>query len=215
MSLPLWWAPGPQASVGAACGLSSSCGSGALEHSLNSCGTQASLLQGMWGLPRWGLKSVSPALAGGFFTTEPPGKPLQVLSCLIFKTRTLNNLPKNYQLVCRQAQIQTQINLILKPYKVKVKVKSLSRVQLFATPWTVAHQAPPSMGFSRQEYWSGLPFPSPGDLLEPRSPALQADTLTSEPPGKPYSLSPKLHCHLKWLVWQMLRGLASFLYICF
>ena len=59
----------------------------------------------------------------------------------------------------------------------------------FATPWTVAHQAPPSMGFSRQEYWSGLPFPSPGDLpdpgIEPRSPTLQADALTSEPPGKP------------------------------
>ena len=71
----------------------------------------------------------------------------------------------------------------------KVKVKSLSRVQLFATPWTVAHQAPLSMGFSRQEYWSGLPFPSPGDLpdpgIEPRSPALQADSLTSEPPEKP------------------------------
>ena len=67
-------------------------------------------------------------------------------------------------------------------------VKSLSRVQLFATPWSVAHQAPPSMGFSRQEYWSGLPFPSPGDLpnpgIEPRSPILQADALTSEPPGK-------------------------------
>ena len=70
----------------------------------------------------------------------------------------------------------------------KVKVKSLSRVRLFATPWTVAYQAPPSMGFSRQEYWSGLPFPSPGDLpnpgIEPSSPAFQADTLTSEPPGK-------------------------------
>ena len=56
-------------------------------------------------------------------------------------------------------------------------------------PWTVAHQAPPSMGFSRPEYWSGLPFPSPGDLpnpgIKPRSPALQADFLTSEPPGKP------------------------------
>ena len=56
-------------------------------------------------------------------------------------------------------------------------------------PWTVAHQAPPSMGFSRQEYWSGLPFPSPGDFpdpgIEPRSPTLQADTLTSAPPGKP------------------------------
>ena len=71
----------------------------------------------------------------------------------------------------------------------KVKVKSLSRVRLFATPWTAAHQAPLSMGFSRQEYRSGLPFPSPGDLpnpgIEPGSPALQADTLSSEPPGKP------------------------------
>ena len=71
----------------------------------------------------------------------------------------------------------------------KVKVKSLSHVQLFATPWTVAYQAPPSMEFSRQEYLSGLPFPSPGDLpnpgIEPRSPTLEADALTSEPPGKP------------------------------
>ena len=69
-------------------------------------------------------------------------------------------------------------------------MKSLSRVRLFATPWTEAYQAPPSMGFSRQEYWSGLPFPSPGDLpdpgIEPGSPAFQADALTSEPPGKPY-----------------------------
>ena len=68
----------------------------------------------------------------------------------------------------------------------EVKVESLSCVQLFATPWTVAHQAPPSMGFSRQEYWTGLPFPSPGDLpdpgIEPTSPTLQADALTSEPP---------------------------------
>ena len=71
----------------------------------------------------------------------------------------------------------------------KVKVKSPSPVQLFATPWTVAYQAPPSMEFSRQEYWSGLLFPSPGDLpnpgIKPRFPALQADTLPSEPPGKP------------------------------
>ena len=70
-----------------------------------------------------------------------------------------------------------------------VKTKSLSRVQLFATPRTVACQTPPSMGFSRQEYWSGLPFPSPGYLpnpgIEPRSPAFQVDALTSEPPGKP------------------------------
>ena len=67
-------------------------------------------------------------------------------------------------------------------------MKSLSRVRLFEAPWTVAYQAPPSMGFSRQEYWSGVPFPSPGDLpnsgIEPWSPALQADALTSELPGK-------------------------------
>ena len=68
-----------------------------------------------------------------------------------------------------------------------MKVKLLSRFQLFATPWTEAyHQAPPSMGFSRQEHWSGLPFPSPGDLPDPgiesRSPAFQADALTSELP---------------------------------
>ena len=69
------------------------------------------------------------------------------------------------------------------------KVKSLSCVQLFVTPWTIAYKGPPSMEFSRQEYWSGLPFPSPGDLpnpgIEPRSPALQAVALPSEQPGKP------------------------------
>ena len=63
----------------------------------------------------------------------------------------------------------------LKVKKVK-KVKLLSRVRLFETPWTVAYQASPTMGFSRQEYWSGLSFPSPGDLpdpgIEPGSPAL-------------------------------------------
>ena len=66
--------------------------------------------------------------------------------------------------------------------------KLLSHVQLFATPWTVAYQAPPSMGFSRQECRGGLPFPSPGYLpdpgIKPGSPALQADTLLSEPPEK-------------------------------
>ena len=68
------------------------------------------------------------------------------------------------------------------------KWKSLSCVWRFATPRTVAYQAPQSMGFSRQEYWSGLPFPSPGDLpdpgIKPRSPTLQGDALPSEPPGK-------------------------------
>ena len=69
-----------------------------------------------------------------------------------------------------------------------LKIQSLSCVQLFAIPWIVDYQAPPSMGFSRQEYWSGLQFTSPEDLpdpgIEPRSPTLQADTLRSEPPGE-------------------------------
>ena len=69
------------------------------------------------------------------------------------------------------------------------EVKPLSRVWLFATQWTVTYQALWSMGFSRQDYWSGLPFPSPGDLPNPGiehvSPALQTDALPSEPLGKP------------------------------
>ena len=83
------------------------------------------------------------------------------------------------------------------------EVKSLSRVRLFVTPWTVAYQAPQSVEFSRQEYCSGLPFPSPGNLpnseIEPRSPALQADALPSEPPGIPqymYLFSFKFFSHL-------------------
>ena len=68
------------------------------------------------------------------------------------------------------------------------QVKSLSHVRLFVTPWTVGHQTLLSMGFFSQEYWSGLPFPSPGDLPDPGielgSPTLQADSLPSEPPGK-------------------------------
>ena len=68
-------------------------------------------------------------------------------------------------------------------------MKSLNRVQHFVTPWTVAYQAPPSTEFSRQGYWSGLPFPSPEDLpnpgTEPGSSTLQADALLSEPQGKP------------------------------
>ena len=83
-------------------------------------------------------------------------------------------------------------------------MKSLSRIRLFATPWTVAYQAPLSMGFSSQEYWSGfspVDLPDPG--MEPRSPALQTDALPSEPPGKSivfsvdgYSILPYIYlCH--------------------
>ena len=80
-------------------------------------------------------------------------------------------------------------------WKWKVKVKSFSHIPLVATPWTATYQAPPSMGFSSQEYWSGVPLPSPRTLewvaipfskgfSRPRSPVLQADSLPFEPPGK-------------------------------
>ena len=75
-------------------------------------------------------------------------------------------------------------------------MKSLNCVRLFVTPRTVAYQAPPSMGFSRKEYWSGLPFPSPGDLphpgiesASPVAPTLAGRLFTTEPPGKPQLLN--------------------------
>ena len=79
---------------------------------------------------------------------------------------------------------------------VNVKVKLLPCVRLFVIPWTVAYQAPPSMGFSRQEYWNGLSFPSPVDLpnpeIEPGSPALWADSLPTELLGKPHPHSKQI-----------------------
>ena len=79
-----------------------------------------------------------------------------------------------------------------KNYAHAVSAQSLSHVQLFVNPWTVAHQAPLSMGFSRQVPWSGVPFPSPGDLpdpgMEPLSPAARAVAggfCTAAPPGRP------------------------------
>ena len=77
------------------------------------------------------------------------------------------------------------------------------------TPWTVAHQAPLSMGFSRQGYWSGLPCPPPGDLpnpgIEPRSPTLQADSLPSEPPGKIHTHThTHTHTHINHMMFAFL-----------
>ena len=78
--------------------------------------------------------------------------------------------------------------------KKRKKVKSFSCVRLFVTPRTVAYQAPPSMGFCRQEYWSGLPFPSPGDLLDTGieavslvPPASVGRSFATKPPGKPFT----------------------------
>ena len=127
-----------------ACGFSS-CSSWALEHRLNSCGAWAQLFHSMWHLPRSGIEPMSPPLADGFFT-ESPGKPLA--------GRFSTTGPRE----------KSQDHNILKNECVQNRI---SCVQLFATPLTVVRQAPLSMGFSRQEYWSGLPFPPLGDLFNP------------------------------------------------
>ena len=78
-------------------------------------------------------------------------------------------------------------------------LRHFSHVQLFATPWAVACQAPLSMGFPRQEYWSGLPFPFPGDLsdpgMEPPSPALAGGFFTTKPPGEPFTCISSFNYH--------------------
>ena len=85
---------------------------------------------------------------------------------------------------------------------VSVCAQPLGGSYLFVTPWVVARQAPQSVGFPRQEYWSGLPFPSPGHLLkpgiEPEPPALAGEFFTTEPPGKPQEemLKPLILCKL-------------------
>ena len=80
-------------------------------------------------------------------------------------------------------------DLFVKTLVMTVVVQLLNLVHLFVTPWTIALQAPLSIGFSRQEYWSGLPFPPPGDLpnpgMKPKSPALAGRFFTAGPPGKP------------------------------
>ena len=157
-------------------------------------------------VPRPGIEPESSAVQGEFLTAGPPGKSLfgplkrPTLLCCLESTHcaclvsvvfplldiSIPNLPS--------LEAPTKIFLVRllcardsQACGVGMKVKSLGHVQLFATPGTVAYQAPPSMGFSRQEYWSGLPFPSPGGLpspgIEPGPPTLQADAFPSEPPG--------------------------------
>ena len=100
-------------------------------------------------------------------------------------TNSLKPLPnKQIDVLNSTIFLFTTLRTLLSPYCDCSEAKLLSRVRLFATAWTVARQAPLSMGFSSQEYWNGLPFPSPGDIpgpgIEPGSPALQADSLPTE-----------------------------------
>ena len=119
-------------------------------------------------LPHPGIKPesfMSPVLADGFFTTSTTccaaAKSLQ--SCLTL-CDPRDGSPQGSPVpgILQARTLEWVAISFSNAWKWKVKVKSLSRVLLLATPWTAAHQAPPSMGFSRQEYWSGLPLPSPG-----------------------------------------------------
>ena len=120
------------------------------------------------------------------------------ISALFWKTERSGNISHKFSPKIAQLNLSTVVSIfciwglfssaLLRPHRSslshlwKVKVKSLSHVQLFVTPWTVAYQAPPSMGFSRQEYWSGVPLPSLDDLpnpgIKPRSPILQGNPCT-------------------------------------
>ena len=121
---------------------------------------------------------------------------------LLAKLQSLFRFYQNFLLISSApgSNIRTHIAFldVMSPWKWKCSL--LSPVRLFATPQTVAHQAPLSMAFPRQEYWNGLPFPSPEDLpnpwIKPGSPTLQAYSSLFEPPRKPHiSLtSPKLDC---------------------
>ena len=105
----------------------------------------------------------------------------------------------------------------------KVKLKLLGHVRFFATPWTVAHQASPSMEFSRQEYWSGLPFPSPEDLphpgIEPRSPTLQADAFIIWAMKEVFEFICLRHTSsnskLKVIVWTVSLMSSAYVCVCF
>ena len=112
-------------------------------------------------------------LAGGFFTTEPSGKSAYIHAAAAAAAKSLQSCPTLCDPIdgslpgspipgILQARTLEWVAISFSDaWKWKVKMKSLSRVRLLATPWTAAYQAPPSMGFSRQEYWSGVPLPSP------------------------------------------------------
>ena len=148
----------------------------------------------------WKLLAICQALAqlwgnwkGCRVSPMPPRASEWTTHCLAHHALALGKVlrsprPSHGQ-ICIFIQICIHPESLLVLIVTEVKVKVFSCVLLFVTPWTVAHQAPLSMEFSRQEYWSGMPFPSPGYLpdpgIKPRSPAWQADSLQSEPAGKP------------------------------
>ena len=124
---------------------------------------------------------MSPALAGGLFTTDPNGKPTKALyfiQNLFYTKSTISQVYISKFPNVKSFLVETVSQFLLFPYSGDLVAKSCPTL---ATPWTVACQAPRSMRFSRQEYWSGLPYASPADLPDPGtkagSPALQRDSL--------------------------------------
>ena len=149
-----------------------------LQHRLNSCSTRASLLRRMWDRPELGIEPVSPVLAGGLFTTEPPGVPFHWNLDLRNCCRLFSGPPKKVELICRKQEtldIQSlRLDDVLGNYKFFYFIgtqhggkfcKCCLVVWSIATPWIVANQLPLYVRFPRQEYWSGLPFPSSGIFL--------------------------------------------------
>ena len=135
----------------------------------------------MWNLPRPGIEPLSSALAGGFLSTVPPGKSctsslsihLEWTLAAVATAKSLQSCPTLCDPIdgsppgspisgILQARTLEWIAISFSnAWKRKVKVKLLCHVQFLATPWTAAYQVPLSMEFSRQEYWSGVPLPSP------------------------------------------------------
>jgi len=151
-------------------------------------------------LPNQGIEPRSPTWQVDSLPAEPPGKPLIYTEIIRKNEIFIEKWPWILWIWWAQGANEATMWVLL---KMKVKVKSLSSVWLFVTPWTVAYQASPSVGFYRQGYYSGLSFPSPGELpdpgIKPRSPVLQADVLPSEPPGKPeYCLSAVKYAGVNW-----------------
>ena len=156
--------------------------------------------KGLWGEP-WGAGRQTMILS----TLQPANSLLQTMGSLTwqghqsFQRRELRDFPFLQQLRCKIQDKDGQ-----KPVRKQNDSCSCLAAQSFATPWTEFCQAPLSMEFSRQEYWSGLPLPSPRELsnprTEPRSPALQADSLPSESPGKPWMIYKAIRQRL-WEWW--------------
>ena len=120
----------------------------------------------MWDLLWSGVKPVSSALAGRFCTIAAVAAANSLQSCPTV-CNPIDSTPAGSPIpgILQARTLECVAISFSNAQKWKVKVKSLSRVQLLVTPWTAAYQASPSMGFSRQEYWSGLPLPSPSVLL--------------------------------------------------